>query len=130
MKPLPTYQRVFKLLCLHPVDETTDRWKKVASALFILFTILLDFTLLGGSIAYLLKYLSIDPIQSLYTLNQISPTVVLPNSVICAFLLQHQTAAVFQQLSDIYDSSKQKPFYFRFDFFSNFHYDFIRFRCK
>lgn len=79
--------------------------------MFILFT----FTVLGSiisvipvSVAYVMRYISVDLKGSLHSLFQITAYMGISYVAMIAFILRHRIVEIFDELSNIYNQSKRQ----------------------
>lgn len=105
LKPLPTTQRVLSWICVETDDESINSSKILFS--FLIFTANL-FGLIS-SVAFFLKFVSINLEQSLYTMFQISGTISTFYVSFIVFFSRRKISKLFQSLSKIYDDCKNKP---------------------
>lgn len=101
MNPLETTQKVMKWLCMcapHPTEKTS---KKVAYVLCLSIGITAYLGMIASSVAFFVKYVSIDVGESLYALYQIAVSGML-YVVIVAILMRYRIDALFQNLAMIY----------------------------
>lgn len=102
MEPMATSKIVLTWICLHPVNENANKWKKSLYRLF--FASILAFLISGlaFSIACLFRYWSIDLVKSLYSPIQIGPTLSTIYSLFIAFFMRKKISEMFEQLTMIY----------------------------
>lgn len=111
MKPLKTSQQIFALLCAHPTEEDNEKLPKICYSIFsaTVFTLLL--TAVVSSIAYFVKFVSIDLESSLYALFQIVATWPMLNGMSIVFFMKFKMRALFENLQNVYE----KCWYFFFE---------------
>lgn len=106
MKPFSTNQQSLTWLCLYPVDETTSNRQKAAHIVFSVTNFIMLLSGLASSVAYFVKFASIDLEKSLYALLQIVTFTATLYALVIAFLLRHKIPALRENLSKIYDECK------------------------
>lgn len=106
MTPLVTNKRVLVWLNLCSPDDETVEWKRIGFA-FVGFIVLIS-TLsdMLASVAFMLKYISINLEESLYALFQIFGFGSITYAIIVTFFQRHKIREIFQGLSEIYNESK------------------------
>lgn len=106
MKALIINQRLLVWLYFCSDDEFHGKWKKLARLIFGLSVHLISTSCFPASLAYVLKYLHINLVESLFALFQIATSSGCIYFTVHAFLFRHRFARLFKTLSDIYDESK------------------------
>lgn len=115
---MATSKKVLTWIYLYPVNEGTNSAKRTAYKWFLLSIFAFLSSGLAFSIACLFKYWSIDLEKSLYSPIQIGPTLSTVYSLIIGLLLRNRILTMFNNLSKIYEKSKEKrnaqcPFHVR-----------------
>lgn len=118
MKPLVTTKKFLTWLCICPLDENSNKSKKLFCIAFSVIFIGNQVVAFAGSLTFFLKYVSIDLEVCLYALFQLAAEVGVMYMIIVAFIHRFKIAALFENLSKIYDESKN-----RWVFSSSSHYD-------
>lgn len=105
MKPLVTNKNVLTWLCILPAQEQTNKRMKL---IYIAFTFTLSITCfcgLASSLAFMMEYLSTNLENCLYALFQVAADASAFYMVMVALFLRHKMAALFDNLSEIYNKS-------------------------
>lgn len=106
MQPLTTNKQILIWLSAYPVDETNSKWKKIACGIFSVLVFFGNLSALAASVAYFMKFMSIDLGESLCALLQISGFGSSLFMMLIAVILRHKIKNIFEQLSEIYEMSK------------------------
>lgn len=101
MKPLESTQQVMKWLCMCAPDPTEKTSKQIAYVVCVSTGIVFYLGMIASSVAFFMKYVSIDVGESLYALYQISVSGML-YVVIVAIFMRHRINSLFQKLMLIY----------------------------
>lgn len=110
MKPIKTNQQVLTWLCVCQADETISKRKRMAHIFFASFIFSANFILIPISVAYFLRFVSVDLEQALYALFQLSGMLGMTYMMIAAFILRHEINDLFGKLADIYNNCKRFGF--------------------
>lgn len=106
MKPLMTNQRVFRWLCICPVDENDGKNYKIFYILWsVLSVICAAFGFVASSI-FFLNYLSTDLKESIYAILPITSTLNFLYMIINAVFIGHKINAIFKRLAEIFEKCK------------------------
>lgn len=103
MKPLASNQRILTWLCVLPSKENTSKWKKQVYIALVLALIVADLTIFTSSFLYVLKFMSIDLIETSNGFIQCFAAIPMGNAIIVAFIYRHKIQKVFKQLSTFYE---------------------------
>lgn len=110
MEPLPTTHQMMTWLSMCPVDDSKTLTQKttyiIAYTLVILITIVLCFV---ASLAYCLKYFSIDFDGAAFGFMSAIGEFGLVYFMIVAIRMRHQISNIFADLSHIYNCRKFDP---------------------
>lgn len=106
MKPLVTIERALVWLCLCSPDKATSKWKMLVCAFLGLITFTSTLSDMLASVAFMLKFISIDMEESLYALFQIFGFGSITYAIIVTFFQRHRMRDLFRGLSKIYSASK------------------------
>lgn len=106
MFPLPTQRRVLIWLCLYPPDEGTNVYQRNMHYVFASSTFGTMTMCLLGSVKYFYEFISIDLEESLYALYIAAATAGVIYMLIVGFLSKHKMVEIFNELAQIYDTSK------------------------
>lgn len=102
MVPLETNHLVLTWLCVFPPDESTSRLKRMAYTTFSLAIFGINAGSFFGSLAYFLKFMSVDLEQSLFAVVQMLGEVNMAYISIITYLLRHRITATYESLAKIY----------------------------
>lgn len=105
MKPLVTNQRVLTWLCVYPGEKTTSKIKQLAYIIFSLIVFSGILSSLIASVAYFMKFVSIDLEVALYAVSQIAAAASVLYAIVMTYFSRHGIASIFHKLSEIYDKS-------------------------
>lgn len=103
MKPLATTKQILTWLCILPAEKYTSTCKKRAYISLVFALILADFTVFASSLLYVLKFISIDVLETSMGLYQVAASIVMANGIIVAYLFRHKIPTIFEKLSKIYE---------------------------
>lgn len=109
MKAFKTHQRIFTLMCILPIAELADLWKKIFRLIFgltILFSVLCG---LVSSIVYVTKYSNDNLEESVKTVFQIAAYANVTYMMGTAFLKRDNISDVLSRFQKIYDSKNEMP---------------------
>lgn len=106
MAPLEINQRVLMWLCLYSVDKTTSGAKKMMYVIFTLGALIIISTGMLLSVAFFVKFVSIDLGTALYVFGQIVASGCLLYMFAAMFLSRSKTKYVFDALAGIHRTSK------------------------
>lgn len=104
--PLKTNRLVLTWFCVYPPEQNTNKWKKLAYAIFALSLLVDSFLISFSSIASILAYISTDFEESLFALMQLFAGSVMIYVVVITFFLRHKIVAICDSLTRIYEASK------------------------
>lgn len=110
MVPLSTPQRLFKWLCVWPVNETGQKWEKATYAFLTIAFSLLNVIGLIASAAFCRKFISIDLEMALYAVFTVFGFGSGMYGVLFVFFSRHGISDLFEKLSKICDASKMMFF--------------------
>lgn len=102
-KPLVIDQQILTWLRVLPAKENTTKWENCASIALVSTLIVVTLTILSISLMYIVEFISVDVLESLFGIYQTIGTIPMANTIIVAFLLRHKIPPVFEQLSDFYE---------------------------
>lgn len=89
-----------------PSNENTSKWKE--RSFFVLFLVAITILMASGtaSLVFFSKFVSIDLESSLDTLYPAAGSFGLVYTLVMVYFLRHKMDAIFVDLSNIYDTSK------------------------
>ena len=102
MKPLSTSRRVMTWLCLLSAKEGTIEWKNRSYVVLNVAMIVTVLALLPSSLAYVIKFKSIDPQGAFFSLFTTAGATAMGNTIVVAFVFRQKIPPLFEQLSGIY----------------------------
>lgn len=103
---LPTHRFLWTSLCIHPVDESADKWKKWTIKLFASIAFLSHLSLIAASAMYITEFLWIDLEVSLYAAGQIFTFFPMIFMIPIGIIRRHKILAVFEKLREIHIKCK------------------------
>lgn len=103
MQPLPTVTRFLTWLCVYPLDDTSNNGAKLACIGFSSFIFGIIFCQLPASVAFAIKFQSIDLELFLYAIYQVIAWSPMVYMFIIALSFRHKITAIIIGLSKIYD---------------------------
>lgn len=103
MKPLVMNQRVLSWLCLLPDDGNISKWKKLACIALVLGLMMVPLTIFPSSIVYAVKFMSINPLESLFGFYQSIGSIPMANAIIMTFIFRSKIPPIFEKLSHFYE---------------------------
>lgn len=107
MKPLETYRRCFIWLSIHPADEPSNNRQKAAYTAFTMFNLILQLIMFVGCLVFCWKFFSIDLEKCMFAFMACAATLgSIYMAIIAITIMPHKIAAIFYDLSIIYNSSK------------------------
>lgn len=106
MKPLKTLKQMLVWICVCQPNKITSKWKKRAFFANLLAGITIIMAAGTASLLFFLKFISIDLESSLDSLYPAAAGFGLAYTLLMAYLLRHKMNAIFDDLSNIYDTSK------------------------
>lgn len=106
MKPLLSIQRSMIWACFCRENENEDKWRKRAYILFSCTSIVFSAFAFGVSVAFLVKYLSIDLEESLYAVFQIFAAILMIYTFIVGFFSKNQINVIFKSLAELHSECK------------------------
>lgn len=106
MKPLYTNKQALIWLCAFSSDETPNGKSTFAHISFTMFVMGTYVCFLGASIAYFIKYATIDLNETLYVLIQILAALPMMKALVIMIFLRDKFTALFESLTAIYDACK------------------------
>lgn len=122
MKAFPTHQRVFTMMCILPMADNTETWKKI---LIVLFGATVPLSVISGflaSVVYVSKYATVDLEESVKTVYQIAAYMNVSYTVTLALLRRNQILEVIKKFQSIYDASKTLLVSFKVEYSAIFHF--------
>lgn len=108
MVPLAIHKRVWTWLCVYPIDESTSKWKKLVYIIFTLVILAANLSIIPASVAFAMKFVSTDLEGSLHALFQITACTGIIFAMFSGFILRHKISTIFEQLTEIYNRSKNQ----------------------
>lgn len=102
MEPLVAYRRMLIRFCVISVDETTPKWKKLAHIIFCICAFTGNSVGSLISVAFCLKFVSIDLGKALYTLFQIPSMGSAAYGIVLMLVIKFDITKTFENLSKIY----------------------------
>lgn len=105
MKFLENIYRILVLLYICPNRKSTKRWIKIRNILFLALNVAFGFLSLLWSMAFIVKYFTIDLSNALSAGFQVGATFFVFYTIIVALFLRHDIAKVFDDIQTIYDLS-------------------------
>lgn len=106
MKPLVTCRQMLTWFCAYPVDPSTSLLRKSSYIITTVFVFMANVCSVASSVAFALKFMQIDLKESLYSVFQIAGSSSTTCAMIIAFSFRFNIAALFENLSNIYNKSK------------------------
>lgn len=107
MEPLSSNQKILTWLCILPSNKIESKSEKLAHIAFITSLIVLEFCVFTSCSAFVLQNASTDLGAALYGLLQAAASFGISYMLISGLLLSRQKiAAMFQNLSNLYNESK------------------------
>lgn len=117
MKAFATHRRLFRWMCIFPMAENTELWKKILMTVFGISVPLIEVFGLMASIVYVSKYATADLEGSVKTLFQIAAYINVSYVMAVAFFKRKQILNIFKRFQSIYDAREfsitQIPFLFQ-----------------
>lgn len=104
MIPLKTNRRVLIWFCVHPPAEETSKQKRLAYAVFTIFTLTINLLSTAADAAYFYRFMSIDLEDSLMALLQLFGNATMAYVIVAMFVLRHKIHTIFNNLSQIYEA--------------------------
>lgn len=106
MKPLRTNQRVLIWLYAYPTERTDEQHDNCSHIAFtsLVFTVYIGFLI--ASIAYFIKFSTIDLNETLYATIQITAALPMMKALVIMILKRRKFRDLFESLSRIYDASE------------------------
>lgn len=105
MRPLATTQLMMTWLSMCPVDESITVRQKIGRIANTLFVFFLNVVLFVSSLAYCLKYFSVDFDGAAFGFMCIIGEVGMIYFMIVAIRMRQQIGEIFSNLSTIYEAS-------------------------
>ena len=105
MIPLVTHQRVWKWLCVLPVEKDARNCKKY-NAIFTLFVLMAHLAVIITSIAFVNRYVWIDLKDSLHALLHLTAFMGMTYVLVMAIILRTKIVNIFEELTEIYHKRK------------------------
>lgn len=118
MEPLKTSRRLLTWLYVVPVEKSSSNWKKWACLMVGVGAYVATMSFLASSMAFFMKFVSIDLEQSLYALFQIGGFSNSAYVITLAYFSHRKIVAIFDNLSAIYNARKNLINYSHFPQFS------------
>lgn len=114
MEPLKTSRRLLAWLYVVPVEKSSSNWKKWACLIVGVGAYVATMSFLASSMAFFMKFVSIDLEQSLYALFQIGGFSNSAYVITFAYFSHRKIVAIFDNLSAIYNARKNLNFFLVF----------------
>lgn len=105
MFPLVSYQRILTCFCIIP-DETSPKWQKLTHLLIAASMVFAIISALIPSVAFFVKFVSIDLEVSLYALFQLLGLLNVFYVMTAVYLSRRKFTAFFKSLSIIHETRK------------------------
>lgn len=105
-EPLIKYREFLVWYSVYPADENTPKWKKCAHIMSSCLICFIHLIATECSVAYLIKYLSVDLEKSLYAILQIVACFSAFYACIVMWLTRQKVTKMFENLSKIYNKCK------------------------
>lgn len=106
MVPLQTNRLVLKWLCIQPLDEGENQWKRLYHIIFTFIQLAMNVVMFAASVVFAWKNAYNELEDVLYALFQIAASFAIIYMWIVAFLLRHKISAFLGILSKVYDARK------------------------
>lgn len=106
MKAFKTHQATFTLMCILPMAESTQLWKRIFIVIFGITIPISVLCGLGASLVYVSRYANVDLEGAVKTVFQIAAYVNVSYMIIIAFFKRSKIIKVFRTFQNIYDTSK------------------------
>lgn len=103
MKPSVTSLQMLTWLCLLPAEENASKWKKRAYIALVFALILADLTVFCSSSMYVVKFVSIDVLESSFGIYQVTAAIPMANAIVVAYLFRQKIQSVFEKLLEFYE---------------------------
>lgn len=99
-------QRVLIWLCAYPTEGLDEKHENCSHIAFtsLAFTVFMGF--LFASIAYFMKFSTIDLNETLYATIQITAALPMMKALVIMIFKRRQFKALFESLSNFYDASE------------------------
>lgn len=110
MDPLATNRRVLTWLCVFPPEKGTTKAQRMAHVALSLSVFVVNMGSFFVSLAYFLKYMSIDLEQSLFAVVQMLGEVNMTYISIITYILRRQITATYKSLCRIYKACEVTVF--------------------
>lgn len=110
--PLKTNRWILTWLCVFPPEKNTSKWKKLAHIAFSLTVFIINAGSFFGSLAFFLKYMSVDLEQCIFALVQMIGEVNMSYVSIITFIQRDKIKAIYDDLSRIYRARKSSIRFF------------------
>lgn len=111
--PLPTTRCILTWLAVYPSDKSDKKWKKFASIIICLVIFIANVCGLIASIAFFMKFISIDLEGSIYASYQITGILPLLLAMLISFVLRSNIIDIFEKLTKIYNDRKINSLFFK-----------------
>lgn len=108
MKPLTVHRQMLTWLSICPPEANATLMKKYLYIIFTVLDIIIVFGVTSASLVYFVKMVLIDLQESLYALLQIVVYFGIIYVIFVAILLRHKISGIFDKLSLIYETCKNK----------------------
>lgn len=102
IKPFKTNRLILTWLSMYPADETARKWKKIAHIITTLIILIITFCMISSSVAFFVRFVSVDLEEALYSLGQIIGYSMVLYMFIVGIFLRHKINAIILRLTDIY----------------------------
>lgn len=105
-KPLEPYRQSLILLCAHPPDESSDKRQKIVRITFTVIVLTVKTSIFIGCLIYCYEFFSIDFKRCVLAFMGAGTTFSTIYMTIVAITQRYKVAAIFEDLSTIYNSCK------------------------
>lgn len=106
IRPLETYRRVMKWLCLFPFIDPPDEKVKLNYIVFGVSNFMVLLLSIVPSIVFCAEYLATNLADCLFGMLQITGTSSLVYMIFMAFVTRQKLLAIFENLTSIYNARK------------------------
>lgn len=105
MEAFSTHRRIFQLMCIFPMTDKANLWKRTMVFMLGLATTLSQILGLLSSVVYVSKYATVDLEDSAKTIFQIAAYTNTSYTLTAAFLKRNQMLQIINKFQRIYDAS-------------------------
>lgn len=107
MKPLGIIYRCLIWVCIHPADESLNKWQKITCAIFAVFILAIQTLVLVASSVFCWKFFSIDLEKCMFAFMIVAGAFGSIYMMIVAItMMRSKIDTFFNDLSTIYNASK------------------------